>query len=97
MNRKITCGNAGGKVTWRRAPDIAPSARRHGVSDDDMRHALRYPLRVADLDDSLTMFGGPTTRMPQNSSTDSPVAAQKSWARGSAGRSSKTCFITQSP
>ena len=39
--------------------DIAPSARKHGVSDDDMRHALRYPLRVADLDDDLTMFVGP--------------------------------------
>ena len=24
-----------------------------------MRHSLRYPLRVADLDDSLTMFVGP--------------------------------------
>jgi len=23
-----------------------------------MRHALRYPLRVADLDDGLTMFVG---------------------------------------
>jgi hypothetical protein len=59
VNRKITCGDGGGKVTWRRAPDIAPSTRRHGVSDDDMRHALRYPVRVADLDESLTMFVGP--------------------------------------
>jgi hypothetical protein len=59
VNRKITCGHAGGKVTWQHAPDIAPAARKHGVSDDDMRHALRYPLRVADLDDGLTMFVGP--------------------------------------
>jgi len=38
---------------------VAASARKHGVCDDDMRHALRYPLRVADLDDGLTMFVGP--------------------------------------
>jgi hypothetical protein len=26
--------------------EIADSARRHGVNDDDIRHALRHPLRV---------------------------------------------------
>jgi hypothetical protein len=40
-------------------PDIAPSARKHGIADDDMRHALRNPLLVEDLDDGLTMFVGP--------------------------------------
>jgi len=39
--------------------DIAPSARKHGIDDEDMRHALRNPLRVAELDDDLTMFTGP--------------------------------------
>ena len=57
--RKVTCGSAGGKVTWLRVPDIAPSARKHGITDDDMRHALRNPVGVADLDDGLTMFVGP--------------------------------------
>lgn len=59
MSRKVTCGHAGGKVTWLRVQDIAPSARKHGISDDDMRHAHRHPLRVAELDDGLTMFVGP--------------------------------------
>jgi hypothetical protein len=59
MGRKVTCGPSGGKVTWLRVPDIAPSARKHGIADDDMRHALRNPLGVADLDDGLTMFIGP--------------------------------------
>ena len=40
-------------------PDIAPSARKHGIADDDMRHALRNPIRVEDLDEGLTMFVGP--------------------------------------
>jgi hypothetical protein len=40
-------------------PVIAPSARKHGVSDDDMLHALRHPIRVSEMDESLTMFVGP--------------------------------------
>jgi hypothetical protein len=59
VSRKVTCGISGGKVTWLRVPDIAPSARKHGIADDDMRHALRNPLRVEDLDDGLTMLIGP--------------------------------------
>ena len=50
MNRKVTCDTPGRKVTWLRVPDIAPSARRHGIADDDMRHALRNPIRVDYLD-----------------------------------------------
>ena len=34
------------------------SARKHGVSDDDMLHAYRNPVRVFALDD-LTMLIGP--------------------------------------
>ena len=30
--------------------DIEASARKHGVSDDDMLHAYRHPIRVFDLD-----------------------------------------------
>lgn len=26
--------------------EIADSARKHGVRDEDMQHAIRYPLRV---------------------------------------------------
>ena len=59
VSRKVTCHDSGGKVTWLRVPDIAPSARKHGISDDDMRHALRNPIRVTDVDDGLTMFVGP--------------------------------------
>ena len=33
------------------------SARRHQISDDDMLHAYRHPIRVFDLDD-LTMLIG---------------------------------------
>ena len=39
-------------------PVILQSARKHRVSDDDMTHAYRHPIRVFDLDD-LTMLIGP--------------------------------------
>lgn len=40
------------------APVIAPSARKHGVTDQDMLHAHANPIRVFDLDDGLTMLVG---------------------------------------
>jgi hypothetical protein len=40
-------------------PIIAPSARRHGVDDEDTLHAWRNPIRVEDLDEGFTMIVGP--------------------------------------
>ena len=40
-------------------PIILDSAYRHGVSDEAMLHALRFPVRHFVLDDSMTMFVGP--------------------------------------
>jgi hypothetical protein len=37
---------------------IADSARKHGVSDDDIRHAYAHPIRVFELDEGLTMIVG---------------------------------------
>lgn len=37
---------------------ILASARKHRITDDDMLHAYRNPIRVFDLDD-LTMLIGP--------------------------------------
>ncbi|HUZ55702.1 MAG TPA: hypothetical protein VMU94_24630 [Streptosporangiaceae bacterium] len=59
MTRKETCRVSAGKVTWLHVQDIAPSARKHGIDDADMRHALRNPILVTELDDDLTMFTGP--------------------------------------
>ena len=39
-------------------PVIVHSARKHGVTDNDMLHAYRNPLRVFELVD-LTMLIGP--------------------------------------
>ena len=39
-------------------PVILASARKHGISDIDMLHAYRNPIRVFELDD-LTMLIGP--------------------------------------
>lgn len=39
-------------------PVILASARKHQISDDDMLHAYRNPIRVFNLD-GLTMLIGP--------------------------------------
>lgn len=39
-------------------PAILQSARKHGITDADMLHAYRYPIRVFELDE-LTMLVGP--------------------------------------
>ena len=42
--------------------DIEASARKHGVSDDDMLHAVRHHWRAFETDDAdVTMFIGPAT------------------------------------
>jgi ABC-type tungstate transport system permease subunit len=35
---------------------VAPRARKHGIDDQDMLHALAQPLRVFDVDDGFTML-----------------------------------------
>jgi hypothetical protein len=40
-------------------PLILESAHRHGVTDDAIIHALRYPVHHFVQDDSMTMFVGP--------------------------------------
>ena len=41
--------------------EIEPSARKHGVSDNDMIRALRHHWRAFDTDDpGVTMFVGPS-------------------------------------
>jgi len=39
-------------------PVIAPSARKHGVSDEDIRHAYANPIRVFEFDDGFVMLIG---------------------------------------
>lgn len=38
---------------------IAAAARKHRVSDDDMRHAFAHSLHVSELDDSRALVIGP--------------------------------------
>ena len=39
-------------------PIIAESARKHGVTDEDMLHAYAHPIRVFQLEDGLNMIIG---------------------------------------
>jgi hypothetical protein len=38
---------------------IGDPARRHGISDPDIWHAIRTAVRKIDMDDDLTMLIGP--------------------------------------
>lgn len=40
-------------------PIIAPSALKHGLSEDEIVHAYHNPVRVWDLGDGFTMIVGP--------------------------------------
>ncbi|MEJ7797852.1 MAG: hypothetical protein WKF42_05065 [Solirubrobacteraceae bacterium] len=42
----------------RAEPVIAPGARKHGVSDEDILHVYANPIRVFELGDGLTMLIG---------------------------------------
>ncbi|WP_460791989.1 hypothetical protein [Nocardioides maradonensis] len=41
------------------APIILESAYRHGVSDEEMLHALRFAVHHVRQDDNMVMFIGP--------------------------------------
>ena len=45
-------------------PVILATARKHGVTDDDMLHAYRNPIRVFALDDLLMLIGADTAGRP---------------------------------
>jgi hypothetical protein len=40
-------------------PRIAPSACKHSVPDETIRHAFNNPIRSEQLDEALTMLIGP--------------------------------------
>ena len=43
--------------------DVEPAARKHGVPDDDMLHAVRNHWRAFETNDpAVTMFIGPSRR-----------------------------------
>lgn len=41
-------------------PLIIASARKHGLTDDDILHAFNHPISYEDLEDGLVMIIGPT-------------------------------------
>lgn len=41
--------------------EIAPSAHRHGVSDEDMTHAVRNAIRAFEAEPEGLMIIGPST------------------------------------
>ncbi len=40
-------------------PVIAPSALKHGLSEDEIRHAYRNPVRIWDLGEGFMLIVGP--------------------------------------
>jgi hypothetical protein len=38
---------------------ISAPARKHGVADEDMQHAVRNAMKLIEMDEDLTMLIGP--------------------------------------
>jgi hypothetical protein len=41
---------------------IHPSARKHGIADEDIEHAMRHPLAIDDQDDDTRLRMRPKYR-----------------------------------
>jgi hypothetical protein len=39
--------------------EIHPSARKHGIADEDIKHAMRHALAIDDQDDDTRLYLGP--------------------------------------
>ncbi len=39
--------------------DIHPSARKHGIADDDIEHAVTHAMAIDDIDDDTRLYLGP--------------------------------------
>lgn len=39
--------------------EIHPSARKHGIADEDMRHAVSHAMSIDDQEDDLRLYLGP--------------------------------------
>jgi hypothetical protein len=39
--------------------EIHPSARKHGIPDEDITHAIDHALAIDDLDDDARLYIGP--------------------------------------
>jgi len=40
--------------------EIHASARRHGIADDDIEHAMTHAMAIEDLDDDTRLYLGPS-------------------------------------
>jgi hypothetical protein len=40
--------------------EIHPSARKHGIADEDIEHAMRHPLAIDDQADDTRLYLGPS-------------------------------------
>jgi hypothetical protein len=39
--------------------EIHPSARRHGIADEDIEHAMTHAMAIEDQDDDTRLYLGP--------------------------------------
>lgn len=39
--------------------EIHPSARKHGIADEDIKHAARHAMAIEDQDDDTRLYLGP--------------------------------------
>jgi hypothetical protein len=69
-------------------PVIVASARKHGISDNDMLHAYRNPTRVFEMDDLVMLIGETNQDGCLKSASPPPKASSSSSMRCRPERSS---------
>lgn len=40
--------------------EVHPSARKHGIADDDIEHAVEHAMAIDDQDDDTRLYLGPS-------------------------------------
>ena len=56
----IGCLPGPSEVSYYNSPvEIHPSARKHGIADEDIEHAMRHALAIDDQDDDTRLYLGP--------------------------------------
>ena len=50
--------------------EIHPSARKHGIADEDIEHAVTHAMAIDDIDDDARLYIGPAQRRPARGADD---------------------------
>ena len=59
--------------------DVHPSARKHGIADDDIEHATTHAMTIEDHDDDTRLYLGPSRKPSWSRSSRSCATTAQNW------------------